>query len=51
VPTKFATKDGTPAPNFSPGILVDGTLYVAGQVGTGPHLPPPTYIMGRDECP
>ena len=24
---------GAPAPMFSPGILVDGTLYVAGQIG------------------
>src|SRR5450631_1442427 len=33
VPPEFAPKPGAPAPNFSPGILVDGTLYVAGQTG------------------
>jgi 2-iminobutanoate/2-iminopropanoate deaminase len=32
-PPEFAPKPGAPAPNFSPGILVDGTLYVAGQTG------------------
>ena len=25
---------GTPSPNFSQGILADGTLYVAGQIGS-----------------
>jgi len=29
VPPEFAP----PNPNFSPGVLVDGTLYVAGQIG------------------
>lgn len=33
VPPEFAPAAGTAAPAFSPGILVDGTLYVAGQVG------------------
>jgi 2-iminobutanoate/2-iminopropanoate deaminase len=33
VPPEFAPKPGAPAPNFSPGILVDGTLYIAGQTG------------------
>ncbi len=33
MPPEFAPKAGAPAPNYSPGILVDGTLYVAGQVG------------------
>jgi 2-iminobutanoate/2-iminopropanoate deaminase len=32
-PPEFAPKPGAPAPNFSPGILVDGTLYIAGQTG------------------
>jgi enamine deaminase RidA (YjgF/YER057c/UK114 family) len=25
---------GAPSPNFSQGILADGTLYVAGQIGS-----------------
>ncbi|HTS26677.1 MAG TPA: RidA family protein [Bryobacteraceae bacterium] len=33
VPAEFAPKPGAPAPMFSPGILVDGTLYIAGQTG------------------
>jgi len=33
VPPEFAPAAGAPAPPFSPGILADGTLYVAGQVG------------------
>lgn len=33
MPPEMAPKPGAPAPNFSPGILVDGTLYVAGQTG------------------
>jgi reactive intermediate/imine deaminase len=32
-PPEFAPAAGAPAPPFSPGILVDGTLYVAGQIG------------------
>ena len=32
-PPEFAGAPGAPAPMFSPGILVDGTLYVAGQIG------------------
>ena len=32
-PPEFAPKPGAPAPMFSPGILVDGTLYIAGQTG------------------
>jgi 2-iminobutanoate/2-iminopropanoate deaminase len=32
-PPEFAPAPGAPAPMFSPGILVDGTLYVAGQIG------------------
>lgn len=32
-PPEFAPKPGAAAPMFSPGILVDGTLYVAGQIG------------------
>ena len=33
VPPEFAPAPGAAAPTFSPGILVDGTLYVAGQLG------------------
>jgi 2-iminobutanoate/2-iminopropanoate deaminase len=33
VPPEFTPAAGAPAPPFSPGVLVDGTLYVAGQVG------------------
>jgi 2-iminobutanoate/2-iminopropanoate deaminase len=33
VPPEFAPAAGAPAPPFNPGILVDGTLYVAGQIG------------------
>ena len=33
VPPEFAPKAGAAAPNFSPGILVDGTLYISGQAG------------------
>jgi 2-iminobutanoate/2-iminopropanoate deaminase len=32
-PPEFAGAPGAPAPMFSPGILVDGTLHVAGQIG------------------
>jgi len=32
-PPEFAPAPGAPAPMFSPGILVDGTLYVSGQIG------------------
>ena len=32
-PPEFAPKPGAPAPMYSPGILVDGTLYIAGQIG------------------
>jgi 2-iminobutanoate/2-iminopropanoate deaminase len=32
-PPEFAPAAGATAPPFSPGILVDGTLYVAGQIG------------------
>jgi reactive intermediate/imine deaminase len=32
-PPEFAPPAGAAAPTFSPGILVDGTLYVAGQLG------------------
>ncbi len=34
VPPELAPAAGAPAPMFSPGILVDGTLYIAGQIGT-----------------
>ena len=30
---EFAGAPGAPAPMFSPGILVDGTFHVAGQIG------------------
>ncbi len=33
MPPEFAPAAGAPAPTFSPGILIDGTLYVAGQIG------------------
>ena len=33
VPPEFVPAAGKPAPPYSPGILVDGTLYVAGQIG------------------
>jgi 2-iminobutanoate/2-iminopropanoate deaminase len=33
VPPEFAPAPGAAAPNYSPGVLVDGTLYVAGQIG------------------
>jgi reactive intermediate/imine deaminase len=32
-PPEFAPAPGAAAPMFSPGILVDGTLYVSGQIG------------------
>jgi 2-iminobutanoate/2-iminopropanoate deaminase len=32
-PPEFAPAPGAAAPAYSPGILVDGTLYVAGQFG------------------
>lgn len=33
VPPEFVPAAGAAAPPYSPGILVDGTLYIAGQVG------------------
>jgi len=33
MPPEFKPAAGAPAPMFSPGILVDGTLHVAGQTG------------------
>ena len=33
-PSELAPAAGAPAPMFSPGILVNGTLYIAGQIGT-----------------
>jgi 2-iminobutanoate/2-iminopropanoate deaminase len=35
-PPELAPKPGAPAPIFSPGILIDGTLYIAGQIGADP---------------
>jgi reactive intermediate/imine deaminase len=32
-PPEFAPAPGAAAPMFSPGILVDGTLYISGQIG------------------
>lgn len=32
-PPEFAPKPGAAAPPYSPGILADGTLYIAGQIG------------------
>jgi 2-iminobutanoate/2-iminopropanoate deaminase len=34
VPAELAPAAGAAAPMFSPGILADGTLYVAGELGT-----------------
>ena len=33
VPPEFAPAPGAPVPMFSPAVLVDGTLYIAGQTG------------------
>lgn len=33
VPPEFTPAPGAAAPPYSPGILIDGTLYVAGQIG------------------
>jgi 2-iminobutanoate/2-iminopropanoate deaminase len=33
VPPEFVPAAGAPAPPYSPGILIDGTLYAAGQIG------------------
>jgi 2-iminobutanoate/2-iminopropanoate deaminase len=33
VPAEFAPAAGAAGPPYSPGILIDGTLYVAGQIG------------------
>jgi 2-iminobutanoate/2-iminopropanoate deaminase len=35
-PPELAPKPGAPAPLFSPGVLTDGTLYIAGQIGADP---------------
>jgi 2-iminobutanoate/2-iminopropanoate deaminase len=34
VPPDWVPKPGAPPARFSPGILVDGTLYVSGQMGS-----------------
>jgi 2-iminobutanoate/2-iminopropanoate deaminase len=34
MPAELAPRPGAAAPLFSPGILADGTLYVAGELGT-----------------
>jgi 2-iminobutanoate/2-iminopropanoate deaminase len=36
VPPDWAPKPDAPPARFSPGILVDGTLYVSGQMGADP---------------
>jgi 2-iminobutanoate/2-iminopropanoate deaminase len=36
VPPEPTPAAGAPAPMFSPGILVDGTLYISGQIGRDP---------------
>lgn len=36
VPKEFASGPGATGLPYSPGILIDGTLYVAGQVGRDP---------------
>jgi 2-iminobutanoate/2-iminopropanoate deaminase len=35
-PPEFAPAAGAAAPMFSPAVLVDGTLYISGQVGADP---------------
>ena len=32
-PPELAPKPGAPAPMYSPGILIDGTLYISGTIG------------------
>jgi 2-iminobutanoate/2-iminopropanoate deaminase len=42
-PPQFRPAAGAPAPVFSPGVLVDGTLYVSGQIGqdlSSKEIPP-----------
>jgi len=36
VPPELTPAAGAPAPMFSPGILLDGTLYISGQIGRDP---------------
>ena len=36
IPPELTPAAGAPAPMFSPGILVDGTLYISGQIGRDP---------------
>lgn len=36
MPPEFARPAGSPKAPYSPGILVDGTLYIAGQAGSDP---------------
>ena len=36
VPPEMTPAAGAPAPMFSPGILIDGTLFIAGQMGQDP---------------
>src|ERR1017187_5764723 len=33
LPPEFVPARGAPAPPYSPGLLVDGTLYISGQIG------------------
>ena len=33
LPPEFEPARGTTAPPYSPGILIDGTLYISGQIG------------------
>jgi 2-iminobutanoate/2-iminopropanoate deaminase len=33
MPPELTPAAGAPAPMYSPGILIDGTLYIAGQIG------------------
>lgn len=35
-PPELASNAGIPSGVYSPGILVDGTLYISGQIGTDP---------------
>jgi 2-iminobutanoate/2-iminopropanoate deaminase len=37
VPPAWVQRPGAPPARFSPGILVDGTLYISGQMGSDPN--------------
>ena len=52
VPPEFVPAAGAPAPPYSPGILADGTLYVAGQIGEDlkSHEFPPDFDSEVKTC-